>query len=60
MTALGWAFAFRLVFGLVLMVLLTPPLLARIYSEERLLEMQFGEEYRAYTGHTSRLLPGIY
>jgi protein-S-isoprenylcysteine O-methyltransferase Ste14 len=60
LTALGWALAFRSVAGLLLWALLFPPLLARIRSEERLLDSHFGEEYRAYTRRTRRLVPGIY
>ena len=60
LTALGWALAFRSGVGLVLLALLIPPLLARIRSEERLLDAQFGDEYRAYKKLTSRLLPGLY
>jgi protein-S-isoprenylcysteine O-methyltransferase Ste14 len=60
LTALGWALAFRSGIGLLLFVLLIPPLLARIHAEERLLAKQFGDEYRAFTKRTSRLLPGIY
>jgi protein-S-isoprenylcysteine O-methyltransferase Ste14 len=60
LTALGWAFGFRSGAGLVLLALLIPPLLCRIHAEERLLAMQFGDEYRAYVKRTSRLLPGIY
>jgi len=60
LTALGWAFAFRSGVGLLLLALLIPPLLSRIHAEERLLNMQFGDEYSAYVKRTSRLLPGIY
>jgi protein-S-isoprenylcysteine O-methyltransferase Ste14 len=60
LTALGWALAFRSGAGLLLLALLIPPLLARIHAEERLLEAQFGDEYRDYTKRTSRLIPGIY
>jgi protein-S-isoprenylcysteine O-methyltransferase Ste14 len=60
LTALGWALAFRSGTGLLLVALLIPPLLSRIRSEERLLETQFGDEYRAYVRRTSRLLPGIF
>jgi protein-S-isoprenylcysteine O-methyltransferase Ste14 len=59
LTSLGWAFAFRSGVGIVLFALLIPPLLARIRAEERLLDMQFGEEYHAYVCRTSWLLPGI-
>ncbi len=60
LTALGWALSFRSGVGLLLVAFLIPPLLRRIHAEERLLEMQFGDEYRAYTSRTSRLIPGIY
>jgi protein-S-isoprenylcysteine O-methyltransferase Ste14 len=40
--------------------LLIPPLLARINTEENLLRTEFGDEYKAYCSHTSRLIPGIY
>ena len=60
LTALGWALAFRSGVGLLLFALLIPPLLSRIRSEERLLETQFGDEYRAYVKRTSRLIPGIF
>jgi protein-S-isoprenylcysteine O-methyltransferase Ste14 len=60
LTALGWAFGFRSGVGVLLSALLIPPLLSRIHAEERLLEMHFGDQYRAYTRRTSRLIPGIY
>jgi protein-S-isoprenylcysteine O-methyltransferase Ste14 len=60
LTALGWAFGFRSGVGLLLLALLIPPLLSRIHAEERLLEMQFGDQYRIYRSRTSRLIPGIY
>jgi protein-S-isoprenylcysteine O-methyltransferase Ste14 len=60
LTALGWALCFRSGVGLVLWALLLVPLLSRMDAEERLLETQFGDEYRAYRGRTSRLIPGIY
>jgi protein-S-isoprenylcysteine O-methyltransferase Ste14 len=43
-----------------LTALLTPPLIARIRAEERLLRSQFGGEYDVYCDHTSRLIPGFY
>jgi protein-S-isoprenylcysteine O-methyltransferase Ste14 len=58
--SVGWALAFRSGVGLLLTVLLLPPLLARIDAEEKLLHSQFGAEYDAYRGRTSRLIPGIY
>jgi protein-S-isoprenylcysteine O-methyltransferase Ste14 len=58
--SLGWALAFRSGVGVLLTVLLIPPLLARIRSEERLLRTQFGGEYDSYCSRTSRLIPGLY
>ena len=58
--ALGWALAFRSGVGVLLTVLMIPPLLARIGAEERLLRTQFGGEYDAYRSRTSRLIPGLY
>jgi protein-S-isoprenylcysteine O-methyltransferase Ste14 len=59
-SSLGWALAFRAGIGVPLMMLLIPPLLARIRAEERLLRTQFGAEYEAYCTRTSRLIPGLY
>jgi len=42
------------------MLLIIPPLLARIRAEEDLLRTQFGDEYATYCARTSRLIPGIY
>jgi protein-S-isoprenylcysteine O-methyltransferase Ste14 len=58
--SLGWALAFRSGIGVLLTAFLIPPLLARIYAEERLLRTQFGAEYDAYCRRTSRLIPGLY
>jgi protein-S-isoprenylcysteine O-methyltransferase Ste14 len=58
--ALGWALAFRSGVGVLLTVLLIPPLVVRMNAEERLLGAQFGDEYGAYRARTSRLIPGIY
>jgi protein-S-isoprenylcysteine O-methyltransferase Ste14 len=58
--ALGWALAFRSGVGVLLTVLLVPPLLARIRAEERLLRDQFGGEYETYCRRTWRLIPGLY
>jgi len=60
LTAIGWALGFRSGVGLLLAALLLPPLVCRIHAEERLLEGEFGDEYRSYAKRTSRLLPGIY
>jgi len=59
-TMLGWALAFHSGGGVLLMVLIIAPLLARIGSEENLLHTQFGNEYDAYCGRTPRLIPGLY
>jgi protein-S-isoprenylcysteine O-methyltransferase Ste14 len=58
--SLGWSLAFRSGVGVMLTLLLIPPLLARISAEEDLLRAQFGDEYSAYCSHTSRIIPGIY
>jgi protein-S-isoprenylcysteine O-methyltransferase Ste14 len=58
--SLGWGLAFRSSVGVLLTALIIPPLLVRIRAEERLLRMQFGDEYRAYSARISRLLPGVY
>lgn len=58
--SLGWSLAFRSGVGVLLTVLLIPPLLARIDAEENLLHSQFGDDYNAYRSHTWRLVPGIY
>ena len=60
MNSLGWAFAFRSLVGVLLAVLIVPPLVARISAEERLLSSQFGDEYDAYRNRTWRLIPGLY
>jgi len=56
----AWNLTFRSVVGIVLTALMIPPLIARIHSEERLLESQFGAEYEAYRRRTWRLIPGLY
>jgi protein-S-isoprenylcysteine O-methyltransferase Ste14 len=60
LNSLGWSLAFRAGAGVLLTVLLIPPLLARIGAEERLLHAQFGEEYDAYRARTWRLIPGVW
>jgi protein-S-isoprenylcysteine O-methyltransferase Ste14 len=57
---LGWGLAFRTGIGVVLTVLLIPPLIARMDAEEALLSAQFGKEYDAYRARTSRLIPWIW
>jgi len=58
--SLGWSLAFRSGVGVLLTLLLIPPLLARINAEENMLHSQFGDEYNLYRSHTWRLIPGIY
>lgn len=58
--SLGWALAFRSGVGVLLTLLLIPPLVARIRSEEALLHSHFGKEYEGYRAHTWRMIPGLY
>jgi protein-S-isoprenylcysteine O-methyltransferase Ste14 len=58
--SLGWALAFRSGVGVLLALLLIPPLIARIRAEEALLRSQFGDQYDAYCRRTSRLIPRLY
>lgn len=58
--SLGWGFAFRSGVGVVLTILLIPPVISRTRSEEKLLGEEFGDAYDAYCGHTSRLIPRVY
>jgi len=46
--SLGWSLAFRSGVGVILTLLLIPPLFARINAEENLLCAQFGGEYDVY------------
>lgn len=60
-SALGWALAFRSLIGVGLALLLVPPVIARIRSEERLLAAHFGAAYEAYRDATPwRLVPHLY
>ena len=59
-SALGWALVFRSAVGVLLAVLLLPPLVARIRAEEALLGEQFGDEYVRYCARTWRMVPGVY
>jgi protein-S-isoprenylcysteine O-methyltransferase Ste14 len=59
-SALGWALAFRSGVGVLLALLLVPPVIARMNSEEALLASRFGEEYEAYRSRTSCLVPVLY
>src|SRR5262245_10531682 len=56
----GWALIFRSAIGLLVSLLLVPPLVARMNSEEALLESEFGERYSDYRRRTWRLLPFVY
>ncbi len=59
-TTLGWGLAFRSGVGVVLTMLLIPPLIARMDAEEALLKAWFGDEYEAYRARTARLIPWLY
>jgi protein-S-isoprenylcysteine O-methyltransferase Ste14 len=56
----GWALVFRSVISVLSSLLLVPPLVARMNSEEALLESEFGERYAEYRRRTWRLLPFLY
>jgi protein-S-isoprenylcysteine O-methyltransferase Ste14 len=57
--SVGWALAFRSAIGILITVLLIPPLLARIHAEEALLHARFGVEYEAYCARTPRIIPSF-
>ncbi|MBS7544345.1 methyltransferase family protein [Ancylobacter oerskovii] len=59
-SSLGWALVFRSMAGVVLALLLVPPLIARMNAEEALLRATFGADYDAYRARTARLIPGLY
>jgi len=40
--------------------MMIPVLIARMNSEERLLQSQLGQQYDDHRSRTSRLIPGIY
>ncbi len=56
----GWALVFRSAIGVLVSLLLIPPLVARMNSEEALLESEFGERYADYRRRTWRMLPFLY
>jgi protein-S-isoprenylcysteine O-methyltransferase Ste14 len=58
--AIGWALAFRSSLGVLLALCYLPPLIARMQSEETLLQSQFGAQYTTYRDHSWRLVPGLY
>jgi protein-S-isoprenylcysteine O-methyltransferase Ste14 len=59
-TMFGWGLAFRSWIGVLIGLLFVPIIVARIVSEERLLQSQFGAQYDAYRAHTWRLIPRVY
>ncbi len=57
----GWALVFRSIIGLLLVLAICVPIIARIHAEEDFLVREFGEQYRAYQQRTRwRLLPFMY
>jgi protein-S-isoprenylcysteine O-methyltransferase Ste14 len=56
----GWALVFRSAIGVLVSLLLIPLLVARMNSEEALLESEFGQQYADYRRRTWRLLPFLY
>jgi protein-S-isoprenylcysteine O-methyltransferase Ste14 len=56
----GWALVFRSAIGVLVSLLLLPPLIARMNSEEALLESEFGAQCADYRRRTWRLLPFLY
>ncbi|CAG2132054.1 hypothetical protein LMG31506_00959 [Cupriavidus yeoncheonensis] len=59
-SSLGWVLAFRSGVGVILTLLMLPPLVARIRAEEAMLLSQFGAQYEAYRARTWRMVPGVY
>jgi protein-S-isoprenylcysteine O-methyltransferase Ste14 len=57
---LGWALVFRSAIGFLVSLLLLLPLVARMNSEEALLESEFGSQYADYRRRTWRLVPFVY
>jgi protein-S-isoprenylcysteine O-methyltransferase Ste14 len=60
MASFGWVLVFRSGIGVLMTLLMIPPLVARIRSEEALLREAFGADYKAYCARTWRLVPGVY
>jgi protein-S-isoprenylcysteine O-methyltransferase Ste14 len=56
----GWGVAFNSWAGALITLLVVPPLIARINSEERLLADHFGAAYQSYRARTWRLIPWLY
>lgn len=59
-SVLGMSLALSSLIGLAMTIFLFPVLIWRIGTEEEMLLVQFGEEYREYMRRTKRLIPGIY
>jgi protein-S-isoprenylcysteine O-methyltransferase Ste14 len=57
---IGWVLVFQSTIGLVLNIILFLLLLSRMADEEKFLEAEFGDEYRAYREKTRRLVPFMY
>jgi protein-S-isoprenylcysteine O-methyltransferase Ste14 len=57
---LDWSLAFNSWIGVLLTALMIPPLIGRIRSEERMLESEFGEQFRTWRARTWRLVPWVY
>src|SRR5262249_27464846 len=57
---LGWTLGFRSAMGVLVSLVFVPLLVARMNSEEALLESEFGERYAQYRRRTWRLLPFLY
>jgi protein-S-isoprenylcysteine O-methyltransferase Ste14 len=56
----GWALVFRSAVGVLVSLLLLPPLVARMDAEEALLESEFAGRYAAYRRRTWWPLPFLY
>jgi len=56
----GWVLVFRSGIGVLVSLLMIPPLVSRMNSEEALLESEFGPRYADYRRRTWRLLPLLY
>jgi protein-S-isoprenylcysteine O-methyltransferase Ste14 len=59
-TLFGWSLVFRSAIGVLVTLLFVPLLVARMNSEERLLESEFGERYADYRRRTWRMVPFLY
>jgi protein-S-isoprenylcysteine O-methyltransferase Ste14 len=60
MAVFGWALAFRSGAGVLVGMLMIPPIVSRMIAEESLLVAEFGEDYLAYRRRTRRVLPLVY